>query len=178
MATWKPHPDLIQLHDWFKGFKRLRARYQGGTGPLDPGLVQRAEAASQEFFAEAYVPTLIHGDLHHFNILSSERSWLAIDPKGVIGPAAYEVGPLLTNPWVVRGLPPEAAQLTAREFQFSRNAWELKGSASASGAWRTLCSLPGGRSKLAASGKPPWPWQASSRRCSAAIIHSAPKFTA
>ncbi len=41
---------------------------------------------------------LIHGDLHHYNILSAGSSWLAIDPKGVIGPAAYEVGPLLTNP--------------------------------------------------------------------------------
>ncbi len=41
----------------------------------------------------------MHGDFHHFNILSSERGWLVIDPKGVIGPAGYEVGPLLINPW-------------------------------------------------------------------------------
>ena len=41
----------------------------------------------------------MHGDFHHFNILSSERGWLIIDPKGVIGPAGYEVGPLLMNPW-------------------------------------------------------------------------------
>jgi streptomycin 6-kinase len=31
--------------------------------------------------------------------LSSERGWLVIDPKGVIGPAGYEVGPFLMNPW-------------------------------------------------------------------------------
>jgi streptomycin 6-kinase len=41
----------------------------------------------------------MHGDFHHFNILLSERGWLIIDPKGVIGPACYEVGPLLINPW-------------------------------------------------------------------------------
>ena len=41
----------------------------------------------------------MHGDFHHFNILSSERGWLVIDPKGVMGPACYEVGPLLINPW-------------------------------------------------------------------------------
>ncbi len=41
----------------------------------------------------------MHGDFHHYNILSSERGWLIIDPKGVIGPAGYEVGPLLINPW-------------------------------------------------------------------------------
>ncbi|MDI6769489.1 MAG: aminoglycoside phosphotransferase family protein [Anaerolineales bacterium] len=37
--------------------------------------------------------------MHYFNILSSARGWLAIDPKGVIGPPEYEVGPLLINPW-------------------------------------------------------------------------------
>src|SRR5262245_61159391 len=44
-------------------------------------------------------PVLMHGDFHHFNILSSERGWLVIDPKGVIGPAGYEVGPFMMNPW-------------------------------------------------------------------------------
>jgi streptomycin 6-kinase len=48
-------------------------------------------------------PVLLHGDLHHFNILSSDRGWLAIDPKGVIGPAAFDIGALLINPWVVSG---------------------------------------------------------------------------
>ena len=29
---------------------------------------------------------LLHGDLHHWNILSdADRGWMAIDPKGVIG---------------------------------------------------------------------------------------------
>lgn len=99
---WRPapaDPTLIQLADWFKGLEALRARFDGGTGPLDGELVQRAEAAVRAFFAEEYIPMLIHGDFHHFNVLSSERGWLAIDPKGVVGPPAYEVGPLLINPW-------------------------------------------------------------------------------
>jgi streptomycin 6-kinase len=38
---------------------------------------------------------LLHADLHHHNILAAERHpWLAIDPKGVIGDAAYERAPL------------------------------------------------------------------------------------
>lgn len=99
---WRPAPSgeaLIQLSDWFQGFGKLRARFEGGTGPLEKGLVERAERAVDQFFAEAYSPTLIHGDLHHFNILSSDDTWLAIDPKGVVGPAGYEVGPFLINPW-------------------------------------------------------------------------------
>jgi streptomycin 6-kinase len=53
----------------------------------------------KDFFLENHQPVLMHGDFHHFNILSSERGWLIIDPKGVIGPACYEVGPFLINPW-------------------------------------------------------------------------------
>lgn len=91
--------NFIPLSDWFGGFKRLREKFSGGTGPLDEELVERAERSSRALLAENHMPVLMHGDLHHFNILSSERGWLVIDPKGVIGPACYEVGPLLMNPW-------------------------------------------------------------------------------
>jgi streptomycin 6-kinase len=41
----------------------------------------------------------LHGDLHHYNILSAERQpWLAIDPKGIVGEPAYETGALIRNP--------------------------------------------------------------------------------
>ena len=41
---------------------------------------------------------LLHGDLHHGNILSAAReSWLAIDPKGLAGEAEYEVGAFVRN---------------------------------------------------------------------------------
>ncbi len=102
---------LIPLSDWFKGFQRLRQRFEGGTGPLDTRMIEQAESIAHEFLAEDCPPTLIHGDLHHFNILSSQRGWLVIDPKGVVGPAGYEVGPFLLNPWVVTGLESDAADL-------------------------------------------------------------------
>lgn len=34
---------------------------------------------------------LLHGDLHHDNILKHEKEWLIIDPKGVIGYPINEV---------------------------------------------------------------------------------------
>ena len=91
--------NFIRLSDWFDGLKKLRPHFRGGTGPLDEKLVERVEASVKEFFLENHKPVLMHGDFHHYNILSSERGWLVIDPKGVIGPACYEVGPLLLNPW-------------------------------------------------------------------------------
>jgi streptomycin 6-kinase len=90
---------FIRLSDWFEGLDRLRSMFNGGTGPLTRKLVERAERSAKDFLIENHKPVLMHGDFHHFNILSSERGWLIIDPKGVIGPACYEVGPLLINPW-------------------------------------------------------------------------------
>lgn len=34
--------------------------------------------------------TMLHGDLHAGNILASSRGWLAIDPKGLAGSAAFD----------------------------------------------------------------------------------------
>ncbi|MBI9013500.1 MAG: hypothetical protein JEZ08_14805 [Clostridiales bacterium] len=39
---------------------------------------------------------LLHGDLHHGNILSSDK-WAVIDPKGVIGHKSLEVGRYMNN---------------------------------------------------------------------------------
>lgn len=41
---------------------------------------------------------LLHGDLHHYNILKSESKWLVIDPKGVIGNPIYETAAFMYNP--------------------------------------------------------------------------------
>ena len=91
--------NFIRLSDWFDGLNKLRPYYSGGTGPFPSKLLERVEQSVAEFLGENQKPVLMHGDFHHYNILSSERGWLIIDPKGVIGPACYEVGPLLINPW-------------------------------------------------------------------------------
>jgi len=99
---WRPAPEdrvFIRLTDWFDGLKKIRPAFHSGTGPFRAKLLERVEHSIAEFFAENHKPVLMHGDFHHYNILSSERGWLIIDPKGVIGPACYEVGPLLMNPW-------------------------------------------------------------------------------
>jgi streptomycin 6-kinase len=84
---------------WALGLGRLHARFHGGTGPLAPALVARAEALFEELLPSQAEPVLLHGDLHHENILSAQRRpWLAIDPKGVAGEPAYEVGAWLRNP--------------------------------------------------------------------------------
>ena len=41
---------------------------------------------------------LVHGDFHHHNILASERGYLAIDPKPMLGEPEYDVPSFLWNP--------------------------------------------------------------------------------
>jgi len=85
--------------DWGEGFRRLRGRFGGGTGPFPRALVEEAETLFRELLESSAEPVLLHGDLHHGNVLAAAREpWLAIDPKGLVGEPAYEVGALLRNP--------------------------------------------------------------------------------
>ncbi|MFF2483246.1 aminoglycoside phosphotransferase family protein [Paenibacillus sp. NPDC058071] len=109
--------------EWAAGLRKVRLRFDGGTGPLSERMVRRAEETFERLLAvdatagtgasgDAGISTttttttsprkqlLLHGDLHHYNILSapeSEGGWIAIDPKGVIGEAEYGTIPLLLN---------------------------------------------------------------------------------
>ena len=87
----------------------LRARFAGGTGPLPAALVAQAEGLFRDLLASSAAPVLLHGDLHHDNILSARRwPWLAIDPQGVAGEPCFEVGCLMRNPR------PQPARILAR----------------------------------------------------------------
>ena len=99
---WRPVvPDhaFPTVHQWAEGLSRLRTEFDGGTGPFPERMVDLAEGLFAELLQSAAEPVLLHGDLHHDNILSAERQpWLALDPQGVVGEPAYEVGALLRNP--------------------------------------------------------------------------------
>ena len=82
------------------GFHRLRLgqgiRLVRRSGDQQiPNLV----GSQHVFWNCASAPRLLHGDLHHYNVLfDSDRGWLAIDPKGVFGELEYEVGAVMRNP--------------------------------------------------------------------------------
>jgi streptomycin 6-kinase len=62
-------------------------------------LVEQALELLVALSTSAGPPVLLHGDLHHDNVLRSHREpWLAIDPHGVVGDPGYDVGALLYNP--------------------------------------------------------------------------------
>lgn len=115
---WRPvsadHP-FPTVAKWAAGLRRLRDHFDGGAGPFPVNLVETAESLFGELLISMEEPVLLHGDLHHENILSAERQpWLALDPKGVVGEPAYEVGALLRNPLPRLLTEPQPARVLAR----------------------------------------------------------------
>lgn len=90
-----PLPEvLVQV----AAFERYLARFPGG-GPLPREHVVTAAGLMRELCASAPSRVLLHGDLHHDNVLRATRlPWLAIDPHGLTGDPAYEAGSWLYNP--------------------------------------------------------------------------------
>jgi streptomycin 6-kinase len=79
-------------------FDEYVARF-GDGGPLPLDYVVRAGALMRELCASATDRVVLHGDLHHDNILRATREpWLAIDPHGIVGDPGYETASLLFNP--------------------------------------------------------------------------------
>lgn len=99
---WRPVPPdhpFPAVSDWAEGFSRMRRRFGGGTGPMPAALVEKAESLFADLLCSGAEPVLLHGDLHHGNVLAAQHgSWLAIDPKGVVGEPAFDTAALLHNP--------------------------------------------------------------------------------
>jgi len=60
--------------------------------------MQKARKLSHQLLKTQGKDVFLHGDLHHNNILKNGNTWVAIDPKGVIGEPAYEIAAFILNP--------------------------------------------------------------------------------
>lgn len=96
MASVRPLvPAAIAIADLASGFQQFRS-----NGDLMPtGMMQKAERLYLELCASQTDVRLLHGDLHHYNVLfDASLGWVAIDPWGLLGELEYEVGASLRNP--------------------------------------------------------------------------------
>lgn len=75
---------------------------EGRVKDIDRPIFQRAYDMYDDLIEQTQdKETVLHGDIHHFNILSDKnRGWLAIDPKGILGPRVYEYANSLCNPYM------------------------------------------------------------------------------
>ena len=92
-------PDLVPLARWFEALAPA-ARTHGG-------LLAQADAAAQALLANPRDVVVLHGDIHHGNVLDGgERGWLAIDPKGLLGERTFDYVNILRNPDAATALAP------------------------------------------------------------------------
>jgi streptomycin 6-kinase len=100
---------LRTLESWAQAL----SNYQGDELPKHQ--VDKAKSLLKELLP-TQDPVLLHGDLHHDNILSASREpYLAIDPKGLVGNRAYDVTPAMLNPDIPKlGRHPDLARILER----------------------------------------------------------------
>jgi streptomycin 6-kinase len=97
LHTAAPSDELPSLTTTLRAFG---AHLAGDTGDrlVPRALVERAAALARELRVGAPPDVLLHGDLHHDNLLRHGDGWLAIDPHGAVGDPGYDAGAWLYNP--------------------------------------------------------------------------------
>lgn len=87
----RPLPELVPLSVWFRELEPAVVTHGG--------ILARAAEAARLLLAHPQQVCLLHGDIHHGNILDfGARGWLAIDPKGLRGERGFDYANLFCNP--------------------------------------------------------------------------------
>jgi streptomycin 6-kinase len=118
MSPGPPPSTIPTVDSWGEAFERYRAN---GAADIPNSLIEAAHRTYVELCESQAATRLLHGDLHHRNVLlDSQRGWLAIDPKGLVGELAFEVGAALRNPCEHPWLYAEPATIRKRVAHFER----------------------------------------------------------
>lgn len=123
----------------FRHVSQFRTDLQRLGGAVPRALSEKALALLTELATPSSEDCLLHGDLHHGNVLRSGQTEKAIDPHGYVGPVAFEVGAMMRNP--DDGFPRERtlSETLRRRLSVLTNA--LPFSRFEVSAWSFLCTL-------------------------------------
>jgi len=112
---------LHPLRSWLRSLFTYPGRYSAEASPIPMHLVERAILVADRLLGEPTDEALLHGDIHHWNILQgSEQGWITIDPKGLIGERGYDIATWMLNPWGIGERLDLAEIMMARLDLFSR----------------------------------------------------------
>lgn len=116
--VWKPLPNkhhFTNIADWTKALYK----------PCDPfpsNFVHKAIPLLEELLKTSASPVLTHADLHHDNILKSDRAeWLAIDPKGIAAEPCYDTTAMIRNPYKLLQAMPDFDDLLRNRISVMSN---------------------------------------------------------
>jgi streptomycin 6-kinase len=85
------------ISDWTAGLTALRSQVGKNYGLINNAVLDSVEHILRRLASTQRSVYVLHGDLHHENILSHGDHWKAIDPKGVRGETEFEIVPFLLN---------------------------------------------------------------------------------
>jgi streptomycin 6-kinase len=128
---WRPVAEpneLCPLESWCDAYERNRDALSRGERGFPGAIFRRADAMRADLLASTELPTVLHGDLHHFNVLGAQRApWLAIDPKGLVGDRYFDLCQFFRNPHPVpRGVNARRLDIFCAELGLDRaraKAW-------------------------------------------------------
>jgi streptomycin 6-kinase len=107
--------EFLQVSHWLKKLDTLHRSTL--VNQHVPSILQDfAHQHAVSLLQQTYQPVLLHGDLHYQNILHHQDRWLAIDPKGVIGPPEFELASFMRNPQCVQQNPTQERRAIARNI--------------------------------------------------------------
>jgi streptomycin 6-kinase len=88
----RPPPTLVPLSHWFAALEPAARQYGG--------VLVHAAATARDLLGAPRDVVVLHGDLHHGNVLDggASRGWLAIDPKGLVGERGFDFANIFCNP--------------------------------------------------------------------------------
>ena len=93
--------------DWLEQICEYCVRHQ-----MDEDMASRAYLFCREMFGKYPERVLLHGDLHHDNLLlRTDGSYAIIDPKGVVGPAIMDLPRFILNEFDTVHLCPDRQHL-------------------------------------------------------------------
>jgi streptomycin 6-kinase len=81
-----PHTHTFEhIENWLTSIDKV------SSDLLPNNLLHKARSLKNSLLKSIDNPVVLHGDLHHDNILQHGNSWLAIDPKGIVGDVGFEI---------------------------------------------------------------------------------------
>jgi len=87
-------PGVAPLDRWFRDLLAVEGTLRG--------FLHRSAVTARELLADPWDETVLHGDLHHGNVLDTgtvqSAQWRAIDPKGLVGERGFDYANIFCNP--------------------------------------------------------------------------------
>ena len=146
----RPRPEapqgLMPLRQHFAMLFDVHSRHWPQTAR---DLLARSIGIAHGLFDKPTPIVPLHGNLHHDTIVMSDRGWLAIEPRGLLGDPVYEVAAAFINPKGAEALAADPSRVARLADSFSArlkfNRRRVLGFAAAHAALTACWALDSGK---------------------------------